>query len=123
MILLFLIIIIVVFFSCTSSDFLQQSLDYAGNNRAELEKVLHHYKDDNQKHEAAVFLISNIGGRYATVGERVDGFHHFIDSVYRIRQEEYDIPAIYKTFRNQTRNAYASIHREQDLKYINVSSI
>ena len=108
----------VMLLSCNSNDYLQHSLDYAGNNRAELEKVLRHYKNDEQKHEAAVFLISNIGGRYAMVGERVDGFHHFIDSVYRIRQEEYDIPAIYNTFRNQKQNAYASIRREQDLKHI-----
>lgn len=108
----------VMLLSCNSNDYLQHSLDYAGNNRAELEKVLYHYKDDNQKHEAAVFLISNIGGRYTTVGERVDGFHLFIDSVYRIRQEEYDIPAIYNTFRKQTQNSYASIRREQDLKHI-----
>ena len=108
----------VMLLSCNSNDYLQHSLDYAGNNRAELEKVLHHYKDDEQKHEAAVFLISNIGGRYATVGERVDGFHHFIDSVYRIRQEEYDIPAIYNAFRNRTRNSYASTRREHDLKHV-----
>ena len=108
----------VMLLSCTSNDYIQQSLEYAENNRAELEKVLRHYEDDEAKHRAAVFLISNIGGRYATVGERVDRFHYFIDSVYRIRQEEYDIPAIYNAFRKQTQNTYASIRRELDLKHI-----
>ena len=109
---------LLLFSNCQWNDRLYGALEHAGNNRAELEKVLHHYKNDEQKHEAAVFLISNIGGRYATVGERVDEFHYFIDSVYRIRQEEYDIPAIYNAFRKQTQNTYASIRRELDLKHI-----
>ena len=106
------------FGSCSQNNLLRQSLEHAGSNREELEKVLRHYEDDEAKRRAAVFLISNIGGRYSTTGGRVDEFHHFIDSVYCIRQEEYDIPAIYNTFRNQKQNTYASIRREQDLKHI-----
>ena len=106
------------FGSCSQNNLLRQSLEHAGSNREELEKVLRHYEDDEAKRRAAVFLISNIGGRYSTTGGRVDEFHHFIDSVYCIRQEEYDIPAIYNAFRNRTRNSYASTRREHDLKHI-----
>ena len=48
----------VMFVSCTFNDLLQQSLEYAENNRAELEKVLRHYEDDETKRRAAVFLAS-----------------------------------------------------------------
>lgn len=37
-------------------------LSAAGDNRAELEKVLRHYKGDGQKYEAARFLVANMPG-------------------------------------------------------------
>lgn len=39
---------------------LEYALKLAGKNRAELEKVLTHYKNDSLKHRAAVFLIENM---------------------------------------------------------------
>ena len=52
-------------FTCLSacSDVLDKRVDacleFAGDNRAELEKVLSHYKDEPQKLQAAKFLIAS----------------------------------------------------------------
>lgn len=39
---------------------LEQALEQAGANRAELEKVLRHYESDTLKYRAACFLIENM---------------------------------------------------------------
>ncbi len=45
---------------------LRQSLDLAGDNRDEMEKVLRHFKNDQNplKYKAAQFLIDNIPYQY-----------------------------------------------------------
>ena len=48
-------------YSCSNySSRLKAVLDYSGTNRAELEKVLDHYKKDSTKLAAARFLIENM---------------------------------------------------------------
>ena len=47
-------------FSCTSDSALERVLKASGNNRQELERVLHHYAHDGQKYRAACFLIENM---------------------------------------------------------------
>ncbi len=57
------IILIYVFSSCNSNkktDYLEQSLLLAKENRKELEKVLDHYKNEPEKLHAAQFLIKNM---------------------------------------------------------------
>ena len=51
--------VITLFSSCTTiaDKRLEATFRFAGANRAELEKVLHHYKEDPQKREAARFLL------------------------------------------------------------------
>lgn len=46
--------------SCSHKAELEAALEQAGANRAELEKVLRHYKDDTLKYRAACFLIENM---------------------------------------------------------------
>ena len=41
------------------------ALRLVGDNRAELEKVLDHYRDDSEKLRAARFLIANMPGHYS----------------------------------------------------------
>jgi hypothetical protein len=58
-------------FSCTQPSRLEQALQFAGENRAELEKVLAHYSQnpaDSLKYKAACFLIENMP------------FHYYYDS-------------------------------------------
>ena len=54
-------------YSCCREKDLKYSLNAAGKNRIELEKVLEHYKDSGPKYDAACFLInlksaSNLNG-------------------------------------------------------------
>lgn len=43
---------------------LEYALEFAEKNRQELEKTLEHYQNDPQKYNAAIFLISNMIGKY-----------------------------------------------------------
>lgn len=48
-----------------SSESLKTTFLLAGNNRAELQKVLDHYRNDKQKLKAARFLIENMPGSFS----------------------------------------------------------
>jgi len=61
-----LCIIICCITSCTENK-LTEALDFAGDNRGELEKVLMHYKNDPLKYKAACFLIENMPQHYSYV--------------------------------------------------------
>lgn len=49
----------------TKVDRLEYALEFAGENRRELEKVLEYYSDDSLKYRAAYFLIENMPRWYA----------------------------------------------------------
>lgn len=55
-------ILLLLLTACQSKDRLGMALEYAGDNRAELEKVLEHYRGDEMKYRAARFLIENMVG-------------------------------------------------------------
>ena len=58
--------------ACRHNERLERALEFAGENRAELEKVLVHYKDSGLKLDAARFLIENMPRHYAYVGKQLD---------------------------------------------------
>lgn len=58
----FFLILLLVCAGCSNNSNLKQALNLAGENRAELEKVLKHYKKDPEKLKAARFLIENMPG-------------------------------------------------------------
>jgi hypothetical protein len=62
-------LLLIILYSCQlKNEQLEYSLQLAGDNRAELEKVLTHYSQnpaDSLKYRAAVFLISNMAGHYS----------------------------------------------------------
>lgn len=67
-IILILNCLLVGFCACSGLPFeVQQALNQAGTNRAELENVINHYKEtgEKQKLEAAYFLIANMPGKYS----------------------------------------------------------
>ncbi len=78
-----------------------EALSNAGANRSELFHVLRHYEDngDSLKLCAAQFLIGSMADKGYLTGKAIDEYYTFIDSVYQISQEEYDIPYIYEVFR------------------------
>ena len=71
--------------ACTSRepDYLEQSLQLAGENRGELEKVLEHYKGHPQKLAAARFLIENMPAQYSYKGDGIDGYYRDARGVFR----------------------------------------
>ena len=59
----------------------EQALKLAGDNRAELEKVLEHYRkhrEDKLKLQSAYFLIANMPYHFTVHNEQVDSFTAFI---------------------------------------------
>lgn len=56
----------------TKVDRLEYALEFAGENRRELEKVLEYYSDDSLKFRAACFLIENMPRWYAYDGWQLD---------------------------------------------------
>lgn len=103
---------------CMKQTRLEAVLELAGENRQELETVLEHYRNDEPKYRAACFLIENMAHRHSVVGKGVDEFYSFIDSVYRIQQQEYDIPAIYAEYRRTARLQGVGLRREWDVKHL-----
>lgn len=97
------------FYSCQSFEERQlaYALDFAGENRKELEKVLDYYAKDPLRLEAARFLIRNMPRYYGYEGWRLDSIQrilitaeqkHFInDSIVRkwTKQSLYALPKIY----------------------------
>lgn len=87
----------------TPTPGVEEALSKAGSNRNELFRVIRHYQEgtDSLKLKAALFLIENMADKYYYTGKAIDEYYTFIDSVYQIQQEEYDIPVIYNEFRSK----------------------
>ena len=65
--------------SCTHRTALELSMEQAGANRPELEKVLAHYEGDSLKYRAACFLIEHMPGKYSLEPERAeDPYRNFL---------------------------------------------
>lgn len=87
----------------TADPDLEKALSQAGNNREEIFQVIRHYQEgkDSLKLKAAFYLLSNMADKCYLSGKVVDEYYTFIDSIYQIRKEEYDIPAIYEEFEKE----------------------
>ena len=71
--LVFIMFISILFSGCvTKFDRLEYALEFAGENRRELEKVLEYYRSDSLKYRAACFLIENMPRWYAYGGWQLD---------------------------------------------------
>lgn len=58
--------------SCLQNDRLEYALQFAGDNRIELEKVLKHYEDSGLKYNAACFIIENMPHYFSYEGWQLD---------------------------------------------------
>lgn len=100
-----LYLLLVTFLSaCTANDRrLEYALEFAGENRTELEKVLEHYKDEPEKLEAARFLIRNMPRWYSYEGCQLDSVKQllYIDNIppEEVRKWQqfsfYSLPKVY----------------------------
>ena len=82
---------------------LKEALDFAGDNRVELEKVLDHYSNDSEKLEAARFLIRNMPHWYTYEGWQLDSVRQVLASGNYTKPEAqkwkgysyYSLPKVY----------------------------
>ena len=68
--------------ACAHNERLERALEFAGENRAELEKVLVHYKDSGLKLDAARFLIENMPQYYSYEGDGLDSVKALMNIVF-----------------------------------------
>lgn len=78
----------------------EDAIGRAGANWEELFAVMQHYQEnaDTAKLRAAEFIIGNMKDKCFYDGETVDRYHQFMDSLFAIRQEAYDIARLAKQF-------------------------
>ena len=88
----FSFLLVFICFSCgKKQNHLEEALRFAGENRAEMEKVLTHYKqnpEDSLKYKAAVFLIENMPGHYSY--KYPDYLQSYYDELYNAVSLDYD---------------------------------
>ena len=111
----------------TGENRLEQVLILAGENRSELEKVLDHYKRDDQdslKYKAAVFLIENMPGSFSSDNKQLAIYEPFykqcsdLDSIFAgdlTIDRRMLIDSLWTKFVSKTHTANKYI---QDIKYI-----
>ncbi len=88
------------FISCQSNDNLERILQYSGENRNELEKVINHYsqkEEDSLQLKAALFLIENMPGHYYLTNSMMERLDKNMDSLYPdmsniVKRVVYNIP-------------------------------
>ena len=84
-----LLLTIIATASCRQNSALESSLQYAGDNRTELEKVIAHYSidvADSLKLKAAEFLIINMPGHYSYNCTDIDSYYAEIEDVMEMKQ-------------------------------------
>ena len=95
---LFPMMFLLLFCGCTRQQGqLEVALEYSGQNRKELEKVLTHYshcQSDSLKLEAARFLISNMPGHCTYTSPAIEKYYTALDSVQDL------LPPVRKLFQN-----------------------
>lgn len=72
----FFLLIVFALCACSGDTGIELTYEVAGENRAEIESVIEHYRQqgDAQKLRAAEFLISNMAGHYTKTSVAVDSF-------------------------------------------------
>lgn len=99
--------------ACQDSP-LDVTLEWAGDNRAELEKVLVHYADDSLKRCAAEYLISYMADKYYYTGEQLDRYEYLLLVYDSLRRNEQiltgDPPAVKEVWNELNRN-YGTLSR------------
>lgn len=96
--------------SCGRNERLEYALDFAGNNRVELEKVLEHYADSGLKYKAACFLIENMPRYYAYKGEKLDSLRKAQTSIYYKKILTNDLKEKWADFSYQDLNKVYDAH-------------
>lgn len=93
--------VLLLFFTCACSRDLpsgvKKSLELAGENRQELEKVLAHYQKDTAdslKLKAARFLIENMPGHFSYDSTNLDHYRPVIDTINSMKSRRLSLETI-----------------------------
>lgn len=73
------VVLYVLIIGCHDNSQLSYALNFAGDNRGELEKVLAYYKNDSLKYCAACYLIENMPRWYSYQGWQLDTLHVLLE--------------------------------------------
>ena len=100
LIIFFLSCLLSVLFSCQSNDHIESILQYSGENRNELEKIINHYsqnEEDSLQLKVAFFLIENMPGHYYLTNSMMERLNENMDSLYPkmsniVKRVVYNIP-------------------------------
>ena len=85
--------------SCTRNVGLEHTFLRAGENRAELEKVLRYYEGDERKYRAACYLIEHMADCYSYRSDRIDSLMQLKAMATLESQEWIDsVDAVWKGF-------------------------
>lgn len=95
--------------SCSLSP-LEYSLDFAGANRAELESVLNHYKDDPEKLAAAEFLIENMPAHISYRDSTIYKYYYIADNL--LLQKDMPHTTVRDSLLNVRKNIYPGLERK-----------
>ena len=101
---------------------LEESLEQAGNNRAELEKVLHHYQvdpADSLKYQAACFLIENMPYYGFYKGELLE--HHL--KFYHLLAENRDTKVTPTLLADSVLHMYGAFCKDSLFYYRDIQTI
>jgi hypothetical protein len=107
---LYLLACLTSLFSCTRPDRLEEALLMAGNNRAELEKVLSHYSSnpaDSLKLKSAKFLIENMPWHYSIIGG--DRLNDYYTQIKIILQDKPSSKALFAKIDSMSKSGYGNI--------------
>ena len=82
------LLLFLTFISCQHySRGIREALEFAGENRIELEKVLKHYSqnsEDRLKLKAARFLIENMDSHFFVKSAELEAYYNTLDSIFSI---------------------------------------
>ena len=104
----FLFVVSVSLAACTSQSPLEYALDFAGSNRAELESVLDHYKDDPEQLSAAEFLIENMP---AHISYRDSTIYKYYEIAHNLLKTDMPYREIRDSLINVRNNIYPGLER------------
>lgn len=96
-------------------------LEYADENRLELEKVLAHYSrkaEDSLKLRAAEFLIKNMPYHYTMEGPTLTAYYHAVDSINKLYTNVWDCFPLYDSLYTTYGDPKKDIVVKEDVKHI-----
>ncbi len=115
-------VFVILLSACTNGvSHLDIALQQAKHNKAELEKVLKHFKHDSLKYRAACFLIENMPGKYSILPyDSLDRYKNFLKIIPQNDPISWDVrySKIWYGFDSISKRQLAGFSKIEDIKVI-----